>query len=157
MCKKDQTYYEKYKANRLYRQSVDVDFIDELGFMLRNHGANSDGSEGFGLLMERLGISWRLFHSWLEKFPQLREDYEQAKLLLGERRQANALLKKFDAGLAKFTLFHLLPEYKEIQKMLDDLKALNPEDARQKIVLIENLGEALEALNAVKNIEAHDE
>ena len=142
--KKDpNSWYEQYKVARMnsYR-IVNDEFVEELGAKLIDHGLNSDGSEGFCIFMMRLGIRWTTFHIWMDKFPTLKEDYEEAKLLFGERRECNALKRQFDPGLAKFSLFRYLPEYKETQKFLSQLTVTDPDGNRPRLVLIENYGEA---------------
>ena len=111
----------------------------------------SDGSLGFKTYLCTLGIPWSTFVYWLTKYQQLKEDYEEAKLLLGENIEAKALKRQFDPNFAKFLLFNYLPEYKETQKFLSSLKDLGAEESRTKIVLIENFGEALENLKNKAN------
>lgn len=144
-------FYGQYKANRFINERIlDEAFLDDLSAKLLYFAYTSDGSTGFYKYVYSLGIPWATFNGWLKKYPSLKEDYEQAKLMLGENLQANALKRKFDAGLAKFILFNLLPEFKEIQQFLASLKDLDVEEAKTKIVLVENIGQALEKLEANK-------
>ena len=146
----EKSFYGQYKANHFINERIlDESFLDDLSAKLLYFAYTSDGSIGFYKYVYSLGIPWTTFNGWLKKYPCLKDDYEQAKLMLGENLQANALMRKFDVGLAKFILFNLLPEYKEIQQFLASLKDLDTEEAKTKIVLIENIGQALEKLEAV--------
>jgi hypothetical protein len=138
------TFYEQYKTSKFCNAKIlSPEFLEDLGAKLLDYAYHADGSKGFVNFIAEMGIPYRTFHYWIGKYPELKEDYEQAKLMFGENLQANALKRKFDAALSKYILYHYLPEYKEIQQFLAKMRDLSDtEEARTKVVLIENLAEA---------------
>lgn len=152
--KNEMTFYEQYKTSQYCNQKViSEDFLEDLGAKLLDYAYHADGSTGFINFITEMGIAYATFHAWLVKYPSLKADYEQAKLMLGERLQANALRRKFDAALAKYMLYNYLPEYKEIQQFLAKMRELGDlEQAKAKIVLIENLAEATKAMEKINEM-----
>jgi len=117
------SFYEQYRLNNFTNNRTITDsFIDELCDKLLEFASSSDGSKGFIRFLYSLGISYDSFKHWLVRYPQLQEVYQQAKLLVGEALQENALKRSYDVGLSRFILYNLDPQYLEIQKTLTSLK-----------------------------------
>ncbi len=152
--KSEMTFYDQYKTSKFCNAKVvSEDWLEDLGAKLLDYAYHADGSTGFVNFIAELGIPYVTFHAYITKYPSLKEDYEQAKLMLGERLQANALRRKFDAALAKYILYNYLPEYKEIQQFLAKMRDLGDvEEAKAKIVLIENLAEATKVVEQLNEV-----
>lgn len=153
--KSEMSFYDQYKTSKYCNEKIiSPDFLEDLGAKLLEYAYHADGSTGFVNFIAELGIPYRTFNFWIGKYPTLKDDYEQAKLMFGERLQANALRKKFDAALAKYVLYNYLPEYKEVQQFLAKMRDISDlEQAKAKVVLIENLAEAAQALEKINDLD----
>ena len=128
------SYFEQYKAAR-YITSVKVDdeFKEELGDKLMEFAYNSDGSDNFVCFIHMLGIHWMTFARWVNGNEKLREDYEQAKLIVASKRMKGGLVRKFEPSLVKYTIGFFDPEYKD---------AKDEDNQKVKIVVLENYGDS---------------
>lgn len=126
------SYYQKYKAARFINTRVDDEFKEELGDKLMEFAYNSDGSDNFVCFVHMLGIHWGCFSKWVKTNDKLRDDYEQAKLIVASKRMKGGLQRKLEPSLVKYTIGFFDPEYKELK---DD------ENQKVKIVVLENYGD----------------
>jgi hypothetical protein len=82
---------------------------------------------------------------WCEKYPEFKDCYQEAKLMIGTAREAGMLLRELDPGTTLRSLHHWLPEYKKVRDE-DDERVIKREKAKQK--------SAIEEQKAVNNFYA---
>lgn len=126
------SYWEQYKAAQFIVKRNDPDFQNELGDKLMEFAYKSDGSDNFVCYIHMLGIHWSSFQRWVKGNEKLRDDYEQAKLIVASKRIKGGLQRTLEPSLIKFTIGFFDPEYKD---------AKDEENQKVKIVVLENYGD----------------
>jgi hypothetical protein len=59
---------------------------------------------------------------WAAKYPDIKDAYDQAKLMIGSRKRKGALTRKFDKDVVFKDLHRYDPEWLEINKYHSDMK-----------------------------------
>lgn len=62
------------------------------------------------------------FYEWLTKYPDLKEGYEQVKLIIASRRRTGALLKKYDKEMVMKDIHRYDHEWDAVNKYHAELK-----------------------------------
>lgn len=100
-----------------------------------------------------------LFYSWVARWPDIKEAFDQAKLMLASRRKKGALTRKFDKDVVFKDLHKYDPEWHEINKYHSDMKKEEDKqahtfiinDAKPRIVSKEELTSSNEEENDVSS------
>ena len=75
-----------------------------------------------------------MLYRWIEKYPDIREAYEQAKLIISSRRRKGALTKKFDRDVVFRDMHVYDPEWLAINKYHSDMKKDEEKQAHTFII-----------------------
>lgn len=124
---KKRTFYGEFKDARTGNLRILSDvFLEEFCAKIIERVETSRGDVTMLTICHELGVNHKVYQDWIKKHPIVAETDAYAKLLIGSLREIYALRKELDVSLAKFTNYHYLPQYAEIQKLinsLDDIKA----------------------------------
>ena len=86
-------------------------------------------------------IPYRTFHNWLDRFPDLKEVFDQVKLMLGSRRRVGATHNKYNLTMILRDLHHYDPGEIDINAYNDKRKLGESEIAKTQVVIIERYPE----------------
>lgn len=99
-----------------YRQKFQTEeYFQQIGAALKNWARTDSNAFRISQFLGVHDIPYRSFTDWVAKSPQLRQDVDDAKLALADRREIGAIKKEFDSGMIKATLGLYDREYKEEQ------------------------------------------
>ncbi len=73
-------------------------------------------------------------NDWTHKYPDIKEAYDQAKLMIGSRRRKGSMLKKLDGSYAYKDMHKYDPEWLEINKYHSDMKKEEEKQAHTFII-----------------------
>lgn len=96
--------------------------------------ANQDTSTNIKSFCAEWNIPYYLIQEWLQKYPDLKRVWNEAKLRIGIRRQDRAEVKQMDASLVRLSLHTYDQEWLDINQYHADLK--NQEGESQAAVNI---------------------
>lgn len=125
-----------------------VDFINNDAFMLfpekkdwRNRfiltmleWAAKDDSLEIGEFHASLKMHRSLLYDWINKYPDIKNAYEHAKLLISYRRKKGALTKKLDKDVVFKDIHKYDPEWLDINKYHSDMKKDEEKQAHTFII-----------------------
>jgi len=113
---------------------VSVEFI-ELIIKQILHWAHNDKN---ALFLDQFwfskGIPTMSFNAWRKKFPELDEACQEAKRLIGMRRETGAIKKKFDSGMIRSVQAMYRPEWKKVEKWRSELRQSVDEKTQQSTI-----------------------
>ena len=75
-----------------------------------------------------------LFYDWVRRFPDIKDAFETAKLMLASRRKKGALTRKFDKDVVFKDLHKYDSEWLEINKYHSDMKKDEEKQAHTFII-----------------------
>lgn len=78
-----------------------------------------------------------LLFEWCEKYQDIKQAYDLAKLMIGTRRKKGALNRKFDKDVVRWDIHKYDPEWLEINKYHSDMKK---DEEKQSHTFNVNLG-----------------
>jgi len=100
-------------------------------------------------------------YDWANKYPEIKEALDQARLMIASRRKKGALVRKFDKDVVFKDLHKYDPEWLEINKYHSDMKTEEAKqshtfiinDAKPRIVSREEMSGAIDKLLTVEEKE----
>lgn len=95
------------------QKPVTLKFIERLGFELVEWAKNNESALRVCAFFDDKGIGSTTADSWVNKFPEFKDNYLAAKRYIGRRRETGAITKKYDAGSVNRNLYQFLPEERE--------------------------------------------
>ena len=63
------------------------------------------------------GIPYGTWHNWIEKSEKLKMAVEQAKMIIGNRREVGAITRKFDSGNTMFMMPHYDHDWEQMLRL----------------------------------------
>jgi len=114
IAKKPKHYTEQYRDLFTMRMKpVPQSFIEKISLELIHWALNNDNALTLKRFFYEHGIPNTYVTKWMKKYPILNEAIDEARFLLGIRREEGALKKIFDAGTMKASLHHYDPAVRE--------------------------------------------
>lgn len=106
--------------------------------------ANDDAIKIKQFLADK-GISEKKWHDWYTKYDDLREAHDQAKMIIGNRREHGLVTRKYADGPTSFMMPHYDKDWRDEQEHKANLNKKDGEmGGATKIVVMENYGKQVE-------------
>ncbi len=82
------------------------------------------------------GISYKTWGEWRNKFPELQQAVNDAKQIIGNRRETGALKNKLNAGMVHYSMSFYDPEWKEESVRRAALKEGSSDGAKTSFTVV---------------------
>jgi len=83
-----------------------------------------------------LGIPSKMYYQWVKDYEFFEQAHEQARSLIGRRREKNGLKRKFDAGMVSYTMPVYDQLWKEVLELRSSLKEKEKGATAQNITVL---------------------
>jgi hypothetical protein len=134
--KRKLTPFEEFKLKRELGMGKELtkDYIKDLGERILFFAHESDGSVHISRLIADEGISRFIFFTWLKKYPDLKEAYEEAKEIMATKVLQGALTRKYDGPISKWYINCISQEFRQATKELS-----HDEEEKKHTVIIKEI------------------
>ncbi len=99
-----------------------IEFIELLTKQIINWAYNDKKALFLDQFWFSKGIPTATFRDWRKRFPELDEACQEAKLMIGMRRETGAINRKFEPGMIRAVQPMYRPEWKELIEWNSNLK-----------------------------------
>lgn len=115
---------------------VSIKFINQLCLDLVKWAYRDETALTAGSFWLIKSIPFRTGRSWREKYPQLKQAYEDAKQIIGIRREEGSLLRKFDNATFFRTAANYSEDFRDTAVFQSELKAKQEEKGKASITVV---------------------
>lgn len=129
--KRPYTYFDEYRDLFTGRMKPVSDaFLDRLSQDLIDWVIKEEHALILKVFFREKGIGYRTAQKWAKRSPRLREAMDDAKDVIGSRREIGALMRIYDSGMVKLIQHFYDPEWKKSEEWRAELKAKQDEKAK---------------------------
>jgi hypothetical protein len=82
------------------------------------------------------GIARKMWYEWCHKFPELEQASNEAKYIIGDRRETGALKNKLNTGMVHYSMSFYDPEWKEESVRRAALKEGSSDGAKTNFTVV---------------------
>jgi len=129
------TYYDQYRDLFTFRMKpVPMSFIERISKELVEWAYTNEDALVLSDFFYSKGIGSRVANGWANKTPILKQAVEEAKRLLGNRREKGAIKKEYDAGMIKATMNLYHDEWEKLEVWRAELKQKQDEITQKSTI-----------------------
>jgi hypothetical protein len=129
----NRTWIEMIQDNAFMMFPEKDDWRKRFSLTLMEWAAREDSLDITDFTLE-MKMHRSMFYRWIDKYPDIKQTYETAKLMLASRRRKGALTKRFDKDVVFKDLHKYDSEWLEINKYHSDMKKDEEKQAHTFII-----------------------